>query len=132
MAGEPRRPRAGLRTRSLAPRTAVKAKQSRPGPQGEQSYLLRLYVTGLTPNSRLAIENVRSVCDKHLRGRYTLEVIDIYQMPALARNEQIVATPTLIKVLPPPLRRFIGNLSKTERVLFGLDLRERSDGQAPA
>lgn len=90
-----------------------------------QHYVLRLYVTGVTSSSRQAIERVRRVCDEHLAGRYKLEVIDIYQLPALAKDEQIVATPTLIKVLPVPLRRFIGNLSNVEKVLFGLDLRER-------
>jgi circadian clock protein KaiB len=91
----------------------------------EQRYILKLYVTGLTRASRQAIERVRAVCEEHLHGRYELEVIDIYQMPALAKDEQIVATPTLIKVLPAPLRRFIGNLANVEKVLFGLDLREK-------
>ncbi len=89
-----------------------------------ERYLLRLYVTGTTPASLRAIERVRGICEQHLQGRYQLEVIDIYQLPALARDEQIVATPTLIKVLPVPLRRFIGDLSRVERILFGLDLRE--------
>lgn len=87
-------------------------------------FLLRLYVTGTTPTSRRAIERVREACEQHLQGRYALEVIDIYQLPALAKDEQIVATPTLIKVLPVPLRRFIGDLSRIEKVLFGLDVRE--------
>ncbi len=91
----------------------------------QQRYVLRLYVTGMTPLSSRAIEHVRSICENNLRGRYDLEVIDIYQLPALARDEQIVATPTLIKVLPEPLRRFIGDLSRVDRFLFGLDLRER-------
>ena len=72
-----------------------------------------------------AIERVRGVCETHLQGRYELQVVDIYQKPALARDEQILATPTLIKVLPAPLRRFIGNLANVEKVLFGLDLREK-------
>jgi circadian clock protein KaiB len=92
--------------------------------QGAQRYLLRLYVTGTTPASGRAIERVRKVCEEHLQGRYQLEVIDIFQRPALAKDEQIIATPTLIKVLPAPLRRFIGDLSKAEKVLFGLDIRE--------
>jgi circadian clock protein KaiB len=91
-----------------------------------QRYTLRLYVTGTTPASMRAIENVRSICEEHLPGRYELEVIDIYQMPALARDHQIIATPTLIKELPTPLRRFIGDLSKVEKILFGLDLREKT------
>ena len=93
--------------------------------QGRQRYVLKLYVTGLSVTSTRAIERVRAICEEHLEGRYELQVIDIYQLPALARDEQIIATPTLVKVLPAPLRRFIGNLSNVERVLFGLDLRER-------
>jgi circadian clock protein KaiB len=89
-----------------------------------QRYVLRLYVTGVTRASAQAVERVRTICEEHLHGRYELEVIDIYQLPALAKGEQIVATPTLIRVLPAPLRRFIGNLS-SERIVFGLDLRER-------
>jgi circadian clock protein KaiB len=90
---------------------------------GEERYVLRLYVTGATPTSTRAIERVRSVCEEHLRGRYELEVFDIFQMPQLAKDHQIVATPTLVKLLPSPLRRYIGDLSKVEKVLFGLDLR---------
>jgi circadian clock protein KaiB len=90
-----------------------------------RQYVLRLYVTGSTPRSTLAIRNLKSICEEHLRGRYTLEVIDIYQCPALAKDEQIVATPTLIKVLPNPIRRLIGDLSTEERVLLGLDLRPK-------
>lgn len=93
---------------------------------GEQPcYLLRLYVTGTTMGAVRAIERVRAICEQHLLGRYELEIIDIYQLPALARDHQIIATPTLVKVLPLPLRRFIGDFSKSEKVLFGLDLRER-------
>ena len=90
-----------------------------------QRYVLRLYITGTTPASTRAIEKVKSVCEEHLQGRYELEVIDIYQTPALAKDHQIIATPTLIKVLPTPLRRFIGDLSRAEKILFGLDLREK-------
>ena len=85
--------------------------------------MLRLYVTGMTPRSTRAIENVRTICEEHLHGRYELEVIDIYQQPTLAKGEQILAAPTLIKKLPLPLRRVIGDMSSTERVLLGLDLR---------
>ncbi len=86
-------------------------------------YVLRLYVTGMTPRSTRAIENVRNICERHLHGCYDLEVIDIYQQPTLAKGEQIIAAPTLIKKLPLPLRRVIGDMSSTERVLLGLDLR---------
>jgi circadian clock protein KaiB len=91
----------------------------------KQRYVLKLYVTGVTLASSRAVERVRAVCEKHLQGRYELEVIDIYQLPALAKDEQIIATPTLIKVLPAPLRRYIGNLMNVEKVLFGVDLREK-------
>ena len=92
---------------------------------GAGRYLLRLYITGTTPASARAIERVHRFCEEHLHGRYELEVIDIYQLPALAKDHQIIATPTLIKVLPEPLRRFIGDLSKLDKVLFGLDIREK-------
>jgi len=94
------------------------------GEAGKSSgrYILRLYITGNTPRSTRAIQNIRSICQEHLRGRYDLEVIDIYQQPVLARGDQIIAAPTLIKKLPAPLRKFIGDLSDTERVLMGLDL----------
>lgn len=88
-------------------------------------YVLRLYVTGASRTSRRAIERVREICERRLAGRYELEVIDIYQLPALAKDEQIIATPTLIRILPAPLRRFIGDLSSVENAFFGLDLRER-------
>jgi circadian clock protein KaiB len=87
-------------------------------------YLLRLYVAGVTRRSEAAVERVRALCEEHLQSRYDLEVIDIYQLPALARGEQIIATPTLIRVLPTPLRRYIGDLSK-EQIFFGLDVREQ-------
>jgi circadian clock protein KaiB len=89
-------------------------------------YVLRLYVTGMTPRSARAIENVRAICEEHLQGRYELQVIDIYQQPVLAKGEQIIAAPTLIKKLPLPLRRIIGDMSDEGRVLVGLDLRPRS------
>jgi len=86
--------------------------------------ILRLYVAGTTPNSTRAILAARKLCQEHLDGLYRLEVIDIYQRPRLARDEQIVAVPTLVKRLPPPLRRLVGDLSVSERVLIGLDLRD--------
>lgn len=87
-------------------------------------YVLRLYVTGTTRNSARAIVNIRKICEEHLQGRYELEIVDISLHPALAEGEQIIAAPTLIKLLPLPLRRFIGDMSQTERVLLGLDLRK--------
>jgi circadian clock protein KaiB len=87
-----------------------------------EKYVLRLYIAGTTPRSTRAVANIREICEHNLCGRYDLEVIDIYQNPSLAKGEQIVAAPTLVKKLPLPLRRFIGDLSDTERVLVGMDL----------
>ncbi len=93
----------------------------------KQHYKLRLYVTGMTPQSTRAIQNIQRICEEHLKGRYELEVVDIYQQPTLAQGEQIIAAPTLVKNLPLPLRRLIGDLSSTERVLLGLDLRPKEE-----
>ena len=89
---------------------------------GTESYILRLYVSGMTPKSLRAIGNVKKICEEELSGRYVLEVIDIHQQPELAKQAEIVATPTLIKKIPLPLRKFIGDLSDTERILVGLNL----------
>ena len=91
----------------------------------EEKYILRLYVTGITSRSTKAIANVKEICEKYLKGRYELEVIDIYQQPNLAKGEQIIAAPTLIKKLPLPLRRLIGDMSDTEKFLVGIDLKPR-------
>lgn len=91
----------------------------------KQTYVLRLYVTGFTPASTRAITNLKTLCEEHLQGRFELEVIDILQRPALARGEQIVATPTLVKLLPVPMQRFIGDLSGIQGKLFGMDVRTR-------
>src|SRR5690348_3643210 len=107
-------------------RTKSAGKKQRPSPaERDGRYVLRLYITGMTPRSLQAIESIESVCEQHLAGRYDLQVIDIYQQPALAKGEQIVATPTLIKTLPAPLRRLVGDLSDKERVLLGLDVRPK-------
>ncbi len=92
-------------------------------------YVLRLYVTGLTPRSIAAIESTKRTCEEHLKGRYELEVVDLTKHPALAEGEQVIAAPTLVKKLPLPLRRLVGNLTDEDRVLFGLDLRPRDSGQ---
>jgi len=91
--------------------------------QGGKNYVLRLYVAGLTPKSTLAVTNIKKICEEHLQGRYSLEVIDLYKSPALADGEQIIAAPTLLKKLPLPLRKFIGDMSNTEKIIVGLDLR---------
>ena len=85
-------------------------------------YKLRLFITGSTPRSTAAIQNMRRICTERLEGNYDLEVIDVYQHPEATRDYQIVATPTLVKVLPEPLRKIIGDLSDRERVLAGLNL----------
>jgi circadian clock protein KaiB len=89
-------------------------------------YVLRLYVAGHTLKSIDAITNIKKICEENLKGHYVLDVIDLYQQPQLAQGEQIIAVPTLIKKLPLPLRRIIGDMSNTERVLVGLDLRKKS------
>ena len=92
---------------------------------GSRKYVLSLFVSGITPRSTRAIENIRKICEGYLNGRYTLEVVDIFQQPESARTEQIIAAPTLIKKLPLPLRKFIGDLSDTEHILVGLEIKER-------
>lgn len=89
------------------------------------AYNLRLYVAGQTPKSLAAIANLKNLCEDHLAGRYTIEVIDLLVTPQLAAGDQIVALPTLVRRLPPPLKRVIGDLSNTERVLVGLDIRPK-------
>jgi circadian clock protein KaiB len=86
-------------------------------------YLFRLYVSGASPRSALAIENVRSICDQYLAGFYEFEVIDVYQQPAATKSAQIIAVPTLIKEFPYPPQRFVGDMSNIERIVVGLNLR---------
>lgn len=88
-------------------------------------FMLRLYVAGQTPKSLAAFANLKKICEEHLAGRYDIEVIDLLENPHLARGDQILAIPTLVKKLPPPVRKIIGDLSDTERVLIGLDLLPR-------
>ena len=125
----PMRRRATPRSMSIVPRSQSdenkRQLEAAMLDQSSQRYVLRLYITGTTPASTRAVEHVRRICEEHLHGRYELQVIDIYQMPTLAKDHQIIAAPTLIKVLPAPLRRFIGDLSRAEKILFGLDLREK-------
>jgi circadian clock protein KaiB len=94
-------------------------------PADPNHYNLRLYVAGQTPKSQAAIGNLRRICEEHLAGRYTIDVIDLRTSPQLAAGDQIVALPTLVRHLPPPLTRIIGDLSNTDKVLVGLDIRPR-------
>jgi circadian clock protein KaiB len=95
--------------------------------RSDKNYTLRLFVSGMTPKSMRAIENLKRICEEHLKGRYDLEIIDIYQRPELAKDAQLITAPTLVKQLPPPLRRLIGDLSSTEKVLVALDLVPKRD-----
>jgi len=94
---------------------------------GKEKYILRLYITGTTSRSVLALTNLKRICEEYLEGRYELEVIDLYKLPRLAKDEQIIAAPTLIKKLPIPFRRIIGDMSNLEKVLLGLDLKKVID-----
>jgi circadian clock protein KaiB len=105
---------------------AAPAAESKGPDERGQRYILRLYVAGMTSRSARAVNNVRAFCEKHLEGRYDLQVIDVYQQPALAKSEQLIAAPTLIKKLPLPLRRLIGDMSNEDRILVGLDLIPRT------
>jgi circadian clock protein KaiB len=97
--------------------------------QEREKYILRLYITGSTIRSVLALTNLKKICEEYLEGRYELEVIDLYQHPSLAKGEQIIAAPTLIRKLPLPFRRIIGDMSDKEKVLLGLDLKEIKVGK---
>ena len=103
--------------RKMSPRKVSRLRQSK--------YLLRLYISRSTLKSKVAVENIQRVCEEHLQGRYDLEVIDIHDQAGLARDEQIIAVPTLIKRLPLPLQRLVGDMSDLDRVLLGLDLKVR-------
>lgn len=114
----------------MSTKPAASGKRARRGTRGQGEaadppaphYVLRLYVAGLTARSTTAVANLKAVCESHLKGRYELEVCDIYQQPELAQREQVVAVPTLIRRLPPPVRRVIGDMSREDRVLVGLDI----------
>lgn len=91
------------------------------------TYLLKLYITGTSPRAEAAIRNLRRICEEELDGRYELEIIDVLERPEAAETDKVLATPTLIKQLPPPLRRVIGDLSDRDKVLLGLEVRPRAD-----
>jgi circadian clock protein KaiB len=89
----------------------------------DNKWILRLYIAGMTPAAEKALANIKAICTQHLDGRYSVEVLDLLKQPALAEGEQIFAVPTLVRQLPPPLRKIIGDLSNTEKVVVGLDLK---------
>jgi circadian clock protein KaiB len=101
----------------------------RPQKPKSKEYVLRLYIAGTTSKSIRAVANIKEICESSLKNRYDLEVIDIYQQPVLVKGEQIIAAPTLVKQLPLPLRKFIGDMSDTERILVGLDLRPKDQNR---
>jgi len=99
-------------------------RKSAPREAGLERYVLRLYIAGQTPRSVMAFANLKKICEEHLAERYQIEVIDLLENPRLARNDQILAIPTVVRKLPTPVRKIIGDLSNTERVLVGLDLQK--------
>jgi circadian clock protein KaiB len=105
------------------PKDVIKRFEKAAQESSKMFYVLRLFVTGMTPRSQDAIENVRALCEEHLKGRYQLNVVDIRQHPLSASENQIIAAPTLIKKLPLPLRKFVGDMTKTEKILAGLDIK---------
>ena len=109
------------RTRPALPQVATATRKA-----ASSRYVLKLYVAGHSPKSVNAIANIKELCETNLPGHYVLDVIDLYQQPHLAQGEQIIAVPTLIRKLPSPLRRIIGDMSNTERVLVGLDIRSEA------
>ena len=105
---------------------AVEQYPSHPSPASTETWELRLYTAGQTPKSVLAFNNLKRICEEHMPGRYHIEVVDLMQNPRLAKEDEIIAIPTLVRKLPAPLRKIIGDLSDTERTLVGLQLRRTS------
>jgi circadian clock protein KaiB len=112
-----------MKTKPTKPKSA--SPKARPAKAKSDTFVLRLYVAGQTPKSIAAFTNLKKICEEHLAGRYQIEVIDLLENPKLARGDQILAIPTLVRELPEPVRKIIGDLSNTERVLIGLDLLPR-------
>jgi len=110
----------GTSSRTAKPTQAARRRRA------DHLWELRLYIAGRTPRASTALRNLERICEEHLAGRYEIEVIDLLQRPQLAKGDQIVAVPTLVRKLPEPVRKIIGDLSNTERVLVGLDLRPRN------
>ena len=100
-------------------------RDTRAASEASEQWNLRLYVAGQTPRAIAALDNLKRICEEHLAGKYTIEVVDLLKNPQLARGDQILAVPTLVRKLPEPVRKIIGDLSNEERVLVGLDLRPR-------
>jgi circadian clock protein KaiB len=111
--------RAPPRRARTAAAKAARAKK----PKVDPEYVLRLFVAGMTSRSQRAIDNLQSICQRYLAGRHRIEVVDLYQTPGLAHDEQIIAIPTLLRILPFPPRRVIGDLSQADKVLHGLDIK---------
>ncbi|MEN6337428.1 MAG: circadian clock KaiB family protein [Phycisphaerales bacterium] len=111
-----------MATKTTKARTSPRSKAS---PSPAPKWDLRLYVAGQTPRSITALENLERICEEHLAGQYRIEVVDLLKDPKLARGDQILAVPTLVRKLPEPVRKIIGDLSNVDRVLVGLDLRQR-------
>src|SRR5512142_373714 len=107
----------------MATQTKKKTSAAKPRSRQMKEWELRLYVAGQTPKSLTAFENLKKICEEYLKGQYRIEVVDLLEHPQLAKGDQIIALPTLVRKLPPPMRKIIGDLSNTERVLVGLDLR---------
>jgi len=116
-------------TTSRSKNGAARSKRPRAKP-ADAEYLLRLYVAGKTAKGAQALANLKLICEEHLAGRYRLEVVDLLENPALARGDQILALPALVRQLPPPVKKIIGDFSSAERVLVGLDLRPVTRGRA--
>ncbi|MGH7231173.1 MAG: circadian clock KaiB family protein [Nitrospiraceae bacterium] len=116
------------RAGSAAKRSATAEFEEALHDPGVRQYLLKLYITGATTRSMRAIENIKAVCEEHLRDGYKLEIVDLYEHPQFAQENQIIAAPTLVKERPLPVRKFIGDLSNTERILSGIGTGNRPSG----
>jgi circadian clock protein KaiB len=114
------------------PKGSTEAMEKALDRQAKEKYVLKLYITGMTARSQEALRNIKKIMHENFGDNYELEVIDIYQQPTLAKDDQIIAVPTLIKKLPAPLRRLIGDLSQEDRIILGLDLKPKSPPPPPA
>jgi circadian clock protein KaiB len=117
-----------IKASNPAPRSNERKKAGSPPDSERESWILKLYVAGQTPKSLAAFANLKKICEEHLRGQYTIEIVDLLENPKLAKGDQIIAVPTLVRQLPPPVKKIIGDLADKERVLIGLDIRSGSKG----